>query len=709
MSHWVRRYEWALPMFLAAHAAFQIPALSAPALWILLTWVPGRLLMLVTGIGLAWSPLARVILAVALSLAVSPLLLNPLWHWTNDAQGLLVPIWLVLTLVALLVHFIRPPPPQSSDTHHLFSNSRYAFAAAAIAAFVVVITIAPYWPRDAASGPVPSAIHDYIKQHAVLWSLEQRPLPLGNPFFAPDARQPVYYYHFFYLIPATVRVVVGGISINLAFAVQAAIVALTTAGLAAMFARRLFGGDAPALLAFALTTVVGGFDVIPMLLFRQPAITLDAWADTLVRVHSLLTQMVWTPQNVQGTTLVLLAALLLHEHGFTRIWLLLGPILGAALIGSTVWIAVAALPALALLVLLECVWPRRPGEGGGVQRIIVRLAAAIFIAAAMLALSLPTLRGYLEMSHRHGKSLTTDWTHQSHALLGRIAPPGVLANLLDLPWLLLIEFGPLVVLPLLLPRGAWRRAWHDPGMRLLMLGALVALVGFVTFRSHFTYNDFGQKIIMAAMICGAVLGAGCVGCVRAAATDSNGLKPSSAARTHPASPRWKIAILIAAIVLGAPVALWQSPLAAVRRFVPPDGPLARISVALAPDDAAAMRFIRDALSQGVVIQGDPGLARLTLQQLTDHQIGVMPLEQDTHVFLGPHPERQELACNELTTELATGDSAARLHEMLTSLGVTHVLLGEVERQKWSRLERFDDPMLFAPLFTSGTTHIYECR
>jgi hypothetical protein len=484
-----------------------------------------------------------------------------------------------------------------------------------------------------------------------------------------------------------------------------------------MLARRLFGVDAPALLAFALTTVVGGFDIVPMLMLGQQAITLDTWADTLVRIHSLLTQMVWTPQNVQGATIVLLGAFLLSEHGMSSIWLLLGPLLGASLIGTTIWLGAAVFPALALLVLLELARLRRPAGW-----LLMRLIGAAFVAAAIFALSLPTLRGYLEMSHRHGKSLTTCWPQQSHALLGRIAPPGVLANLLDLPWTLLIEFGPLLVLPLLLPRATWRRIWHDPGVRLLLLATLIALAGFVTLRSHFTYNDFGQKIIMAAMICGAVIGGGSIapgraGCDGAAWNDSANSElppaartyPTNAAYAHPAMPRWKTVVVGAALILGSPVALWQSPLAAIRRFVPPDGPLARISVALLPDDAAAIRFLRDGLTSDAVIQAHPGPERLTLQQLACRQIGAMPLEQDTHVFLGRDPARQETACAELLAELTSGRSAARLQERLNRLGVTHVFVGQVERENWSQLERFNDESSFARLFSSGATRIFEVR
>jgi len=66
----------------------------------------------------------------------------------------------------------------------------------------------------------------------------------------------------------------------------------------------------------------------------------------------------------------------------------------------------------------------------------------------------------------HGLNLLTGYTGQislGHgAFMGVGAyTAGILANLLDLPWVLAIELGPLLLLPLLLPGRVCRRAWRD--------------------------------------------------------------------------------------------------------------------------------------------------------------------------------------------------------------------------------------------------------
>src|SRR5262249_21367594 len=134
----------------------------------------------------------------------------------------------------------------------------------AAATIVVFATVGAYWPTQGAHGLSPAIIHDFIKHHAVLLSLERRPLPLGNPFFADQATEPIYYYHFFYLIPATVRAAAPGLSIELAFGVQAALVALSLAGTATLLVKRVTGSAACATLAFLLTTVIGGLDIVPV-------------------------------------------------------------------------------------------------------------------------------------------------------------------------------------------------------------------------------------------------------------------------------------------------------------------------------------------------------------------------------------------------------------------------------------------------------------
>ncbi len=789
MAFLFRRYEWVLPMLLAALAVARLPVFSPVAMSALLCWVPGRLILRATGIGREWNTLARVVLAFALSIAATPVFLNVLWHKTNDPHGLLLPVWLGLTVLALLVHWLCPAEDgevavaqpratgnsgnsldcgaaastenvapgdplatvalggATATAHHgvalggatatrmlpgknrLFGSRNSRIAIVVLTALIAWYCIAPYWPRESHGAPVPSAIHDYIKHYAVMWSLQEHPLPLGNPFFADGAREPAYYYHFFYLIPATIRAVCDGPSIPLAFGLHGAFIAVTTAGLAALLARRLFGSDRCALLAFALCTVVGGFDIIPILLLRSPAITLDAWADTLVRIHNLLTQMVWTPQNVQGLAILLLAAFVLTEKGYWRGWFLLGPLLAVSLIGSTVWVAVVAFPALALLIATDVFFRRGPG----LSRLRLFCTAA-FVGFLMICASSPIWIRYQDVARSHGKSLTLDWPErQEHAILGRFLPPGVLANLADLPWVLLLEMGPLLILPLMLPLAAWRRAWNDTGMRLLMLSAIVALVGFVSVRSSFTYNDFGQKVVMSVLVCGAILGAGVLAKVSQSEPDAPARgksepdaqarvlgealpKTTSLARRARigATSRWFVA---AVLLLGLPVSAWQSPLAAIRRFVTPNGPLGRISLALDSDDALAVQYLRDLSPANAVVQGhwngervDPRQPdRLTLQQMIGRQIGAMVLEQDTHVFQGRDPSLQSQAVNEVSAVL-TGDApAVECHAVLRRHGITHLFVGSIERACWRDLQRFEEAVFFRCEFRQGGAAVYELR
>lgn len=727
MAFWIRKYEWVLPMLLAALAVARLPGLSPAALSVLLCWLPGRLILRVAGIGYEWDTLARVILAFALSIAAMPVLLNLLWHTTNDPHGLLLPVWLTLTVLAMLAQWWAPAAGgEAAPEFRLFACKKKRIAVALLATLIAWFCIAPYWPREAHGAPVPSAIHDYIKHYAVMWSLQEHALPLGNPFFADAAREPAYYYHFFYLIPATIRAVCDGPSIPLAFGLHGAFIAVTTAGLAALLARKVFKSDASAMLAFCLCTVVGGFDVIPILILRLPAITMDAWADTLVRIHNLLTQMVWTPQNVQGLAILLLAAFVLSEKGYWRGWLVLGPLLGVALIGSTVWVAVVAFPAIALLIAIDVFWRPMPAF----SRLRVFLTAA-FVAMLMIFVSSPIWIRYQDVARSHGKSLTLEWPErQQHALFGKFMPPGVLANIADLPWVLLLEMGPLLILPLLLSRGAWRRAWNDTGMRLLMLAAIAALAGFVSVRSSFTYNDFGQKIVMSVLVCGAILGAGIApqseqeaqGSVKseheAQASDDavRSAKTSSLALRAriPAARLWFIAGVVA---LGLPVSLWQSPLAAIRRFVTADGKLGRISLALDPDDALAVQYLRDVSPLNAVAQGhwngeriNPRQPdRLTLQQMIGRQIGVMVLEQDTHVFQGRDPSLQTQAVEEVAAVLAGDASAVECHAVLRRHGITHLFVGSVERACWRNLERFEDADVFACEFRHGGAAVFALR
>lgn len=709
----LRRYEWLLPTLAASMAAIGVDPLATVGGLLLLCYLPGRLVLRVFGLADRWDATGRFVLSVATSLAVSPVVLNPVWHLTNDRWPLLGCVWLLLTVGCWLTRDGRRPAKigdqatGSGAEQKLFSHTRTKIVFAAIAVLVAFATIGPYWPTELRGYPVSALIHDFIKHHGVLFSLEQRPLPLGNPFFADGAADPAYYYHFFYLIPATVRAWSGGLSIELAFGLQSALVGICTTGVFYLIVKRFTGGDGPATLAALLATAIGGLDIIPLIILRHPVITLDAWGDHPVRIHTLITQMVWSPQNIQGVLITLVGVYVLSSKGWWRGWLVLGPVLAAGLIGSTAWVGAGLLPGLVIFVVLEVVARRRQP-----RLALKRLMLSGAVALLMLGAALPSLRGYLEMSHRHEKGLTTQWPYQSKALLGKLAPPGVLANLLDLPWVLALEFGPLLLFPLLLPRRVWRRAWNDPGLRLLMISGCASLAGFVSVRSHFTYNDFGQKSILVAMAAGVVLAA----CILAPEARRPSLLNPLGWSLHGQSPRRPRRALSAfvglVLLLGLPVGLYQSPLTAVRRYISKDSPLQALAHPMAlraAEEAAAGRFLRYGLPPDAVIQAHCGAERLDLAQIARKQIGVTLLERDTMVFVPANAEAHRRAHQGVVEVLEEPTPARRCHQTLRSHGITHVFVGSVERELWRGLEKFADQRYFKRVFHDGEWAIYALR
>ncbi len=662
----------------------------------MLVWIPGQILLRLSGVGEGWTAGPRAMLGLALATATMPVVLNPLWHLTNHGPTLILATAAGLAVAQEFSFALRT---SGREALRLFQSPLEWLLLAALLGLVVFATIGTYWPGTVGAGPVPSQIHDYIKHHAVLFSLERRPLPLGNPFYAPRADGPVFYYHFFYLLPATLRAVAPSVSIPLAFGLQSALVAVTSVSLFALLARVLFGGGPPALLAAMLATVIGGLDIVPVVLLRLRAITLDAWADTLVRIHNLITQFVWTPQNMQGVLVLLLASFLLITCRRTGTLALLLGLLTASLIGSTVWVAAAVLPAAVLLLMVAL--------RGGRNRppwVLVGLGGATAVIFA-----LPSMLGYLRTAGTLGKSLTLGWPHQERALLGQFLPAGLLANLADLPWVLLLEFGPLLVLPMLLPRAAWAVMLRSPGGRLLLGAGTVGLLAFVTVRSHFTYNDFGQKVILATQAAGVILAAGIL----------HG-RPGRAAWWNPLG--WQLrrgvrfgrgaaVLAIALCVAGLPVGLLQTPVATVRRLLPPDGrlgPLVPDEAVRARRQADLLRTARD-LPRDAVVQGHWTTARLDLLQMIDHQVGVTEIERDTMVFQAGPPEARQADLAALAGVLETAAPVAGLHAVLVRLGVTHVLVGEVERAAWQDLARLSDAAWFEVVAGGPDWGIYRVR
>ncbi len=693
------------PTLLAALAATHWWPVALPAGLLLLVYLPGGGLPRLAGLEREWRGGGAVLLRTGLALAIMPVLLNPLWHVTNQWPALLAAVWAIAVALGFAGRAAeqrrrkRLPAERASSAEgpDAFEHAATRWIALALAAFVTFAVVGPYWPRESGGAPTPSLIHDFIKHHAVLMSLERQPLPLGNVFYAAGASGPAYYYHFFYLIPATLRAF-SGISIELAFALGAMLTALGTVGLFYLLVRRLARRDAAAMLVAGLVVLCGGLDLLPVLLRGQRVITLDAWADGLWRIHPWLTQMTWSPQNVHGVLVTLVGAYLLSVRGWWRGWLVFGPLLGAALIGSSVWIAFGVLPAVALWVLLELLRAR-----SDLVCLLRRGLGAAATGALILLLALPSLRGYAAMSHRLGKGLLTDWPHSSNAWLGGYIPPGPLANALDAPWFWTVELGPLLVLPLLASRPSRRRAWNDPGQRLVLLAGLFSLLAWLTLRSAFTYNDFGQKICMLPMAAGALLAAGLLRGPDEPRPDGRGARVGRVLRAA-----------VASIVVGLALihGVFQGTLTSVRRFLPREGAWARLEhedTLRADVERGVNRFLRGGLPADAVVQGDWGEERLVLPQITERPVGVTILERDTMVFQPANLAAQQACLAEVSDALAHCADAAATAEVLRRYGVTHVLVGVVERERWGAIDQFDDTRAFEPVYRDETAAVFRLR
>lgn len=691
--------RWA-PIGLALIAVIAPDAVAAPMLAILLGYFPGYILLRGLRLASIWTAGGRVVLSVALSLVVTPILLDVLWRVPLASQLRVIIAAIVIQAFSLWVLRRDSVNANVPEPLPMFESRSTRVITGCVALTVLAATIGPYWPRRIGDWIAPCAIHDFIKHHAVMSSIARSGLPLDGPFFAAGESGPVYYYHYFYLIPATIRSVASGVSIELAFALQSAAVALSLAGLVYCVVKRISRSDAKATLAMLLATVIGGLDVVMLVVMRLPVVTIDAWADHTVRIHNLLNQIMWSPQNVQGLLVGLTGAYVLRCKGWWRGWWWCGPLFCLALIGASVWVAIPLVVGLVAYVLTKIVSQR-----GTRFRCLMQAAG---VGALCILVCWPTIRGYMMMSQRLGQSLTTDWPHQSNAVLGRLVAPGLLANVLDLPWIVLVEFGALIVFPILVTRRWWNTILADPGLRLLAYSAAASVLGFVLVRSHFDYNDFGQKGMMVALLFGAVVGGFSVTGGRVSRWNPTGWRLE-----RDLSPRMRTtvrAIVGLCVVCGLAVAVFEAPLTAVRRYIDPDSRWAR----LAAEDADIAKTERDAylwmdqnISPGDVLQADWSRRRLPLAQLSGAKIGVTELERDTKVFCPPDPAEHDRVLKRLVIEIETGESSQSLHKLLDRMHISHVFIGQIERANWPRLNRFDDPDLYQPVYQDQAVTIYQ--
>ncbi|RMF71653.1 MAG: hypothetical protein D6744_17675, partial [Planctomycetota bacterium] len=163
---------------------------------------------------------------------------------------------------------------------------------------------------------------------------------------------------------------------------------------------------------------------------------------------------------------------------------------------------------------------------------------------------------------------------------------------------------------------------------------------------------------------------------------------------------------------GLPVALWQTPVAAVRRFFPDHGPLSRFiyeESRRARREAGALRYCREELPIGAVVQAHWGPQRLDMCQLIDRQIGATVLERDTMVFQVGTAEERAATIASLERYFAPPYQDTLAAAYLQTLGVTHVFVGEVERALWGDVGWLQNPRIFETVYQDDAAFVVRVR
>ncbi len=677
MDH--RRWHIGEIVCLAAAAAaclWPLPWLAVPGALLLLLWLPGlsmvRLLRLPTMPGRAW-------VGLALSFAMMPVGLHWLWQISN-ARWLLLAV-LVGVNLALQFAAVRWGGVHQPVTA-LIRETRQRWLLAGMVLWASGTALLGYWVPMAGGRILSNPSGDYIKHHAVVWSLVNHPLPLQSIFYAGEPTTPYYYYEQFYLIPATFRILGGsGLSIALAFGLAAAIGTAIFILLVFLIARTVLGSNPPALLAVACVSVVGGWDAVPAAarwaLSGAPVVVLDSWCPVAWRIHNLLDNFFWCPQHVAAAGVLLLCAYLLQQAPHARWWLVIAPLSAAAVFGESVYHAIIFFPAAAIFALLELRKTQRDPRGHGTQ-----LGGALsLIAVVALVLMWSRIGEYREMAARFQGGLTLHWDRFELALLGRLLPPGPLANLLDAPWMALIDFGLGGLACVLIAGGAWRRMWADAGLRLLILAGGLGVACMWVVRSDVNPYDYGFRLASIPAMVVTAIAAGFL------------LIPEM---TRPSVRRWRRAILVAGVLLGSPIGWYEAPGLALRTLVESKPEAA---------EAGALSFVREQLPLDAVVQADPG--RVRLPQLFDRRMGVVGPD-DAHVnVLSPRNKVRMLdAARQVRAAFAAPD-ARKAHDLLARWSIQYILVGPAERERYRGPGPFADRAWFRKLFDDGRAAVYE--
>ena len=337
---------------------------------------------------------------------------------------------------------------------------------------------------------------DTVKHAAVVGSLAQYGIPLHDPFFARAG--PSGYYYYFYIAPALIHWIAGGIIDS-----RAAFAAGSFVTLLAFPAMLLLVAEEAALVAagtrrrfvalLLLLCCLSGFDLLPgvwmWFQFGHVLPQLDWWSE---EIRWTLTSILFEPHHMTAAMAVFAGCLLLSGGERQRLPLraLAAGLAFATAFGCSVWIVVGAAPVLALWWL----WERAKLGAASMWALPLSGLAALLV-------SLPQIADILVGRAPSGPPLAFFVRPVGPV---RVLPHGLgqwITHLTALPGGYLIEFGIFALGAVaFLTRGRLAESRATPIGRLLLVSAPVALLLVTFVRSSIMYNDFGWRAVWLAQV-----------------------------------------------------------------------------------------------------------------------------------------------------------------------------------------------------------------
>ncbi len=610
--------------------------------------------------------LSGILCCVAVSLAITPLSLR--------LASLILPFDRLhvlgvlggVTLGLLLLDVVRPWIAATTPLRR-----------APPAVFVILIATLLLLAPTLAIGPTPDGGETRVKgwdlnNHlAIAESIAARGLPPLNPFLKSDS--PFYYHTFFHILVGAVQVIAGE------GAHPYLLISIITLLLAAVFlstfhrvVSELTGDDRLALFSLPMVSLVGGFDLIPMIgrfLLDEGGIgsparfflrhwNVDGWVSNRgMLVPSFFASFYWVPHAVAAMVVFLLALLYLRrtETGTGSL-----AAAGACLASMAGYNGYVALGGAAILVLLR--FPdlvRFLSSRFRIGRdILLRSALAGSLA---LLLGLPVLALYVGKGGGTGKF--------------RWARPGPLV-----PLQLILEFGPALILGLTGLIAAWRGEERRGALTPFCLMGAVSLPTLCLVASTGENNDLAMRMSMFLWICLAVFG----GLVL------NRLFPPEPVPA-PAARLTRVAAL-ATLGLGFLSVAWFAMGATVAKPTLP------------PDEVAAGRWIRSRIPSGGLVQGSPLRDSPELVYLSGHPAALSDTWAGRLFYAEPEDYARRMAS--LQEALSTSNPAVAC-AILQSLEIAVLVVGPPERRDFPLLARPEPWPCLSEGYNRGTYQVYR--